>query len=1077
MGLTCAGLFLLCSAALGIEFMRNVATDPRSPRMSESALKLVQTVEDDTERSDLAIFYALASEVRLEGDYQSFYQDVAAAKEQIEEDIEDYRKQAQEDPNSPPRPNPVSIQARRISELRRLRDYFEYNLDLERKGVFLANRLRWIHPTGGGNDSQAGLPLPGLTATQRLEQTADHRIIHALRSHANPSYRVYEEGFAYSDRVEQTYAPKGPFNQGLVGLIRGDQAQDFNLFPSLEPGIYRGRLQAQLTLPSRDEGYLAFEQYQLYANFIGRQELALEFPNLETDQLPELIDSLGPEVRAAFTYYRRKDPAGDVPRMLFDLKDLSTPPILFQSGPAFFSQLQAYLEEAPQGNPPQDELGSAVYEVWRQIDPKRKEIKDVLQKLIENSNPTFPVYHLFDSNLRKLIGIIGALRSLESLAVLEVIDSSMRLSLKRLAADVVFRDNKKLADAFRSFVDEQDSGDQDGILLRLAVSLYASGGEHSLDTLQSAVVHAGFLSQAAGLGLAALIFSPLMLLLMWIAETGSRKLISRDRYREVAEKELPDPGQRKYILGTPVEIQGRSGLLERLRMLGGKGWGTIAVVGRRGVGKSRVLYELCHGSTGSESRGIRAWIAAPSHFQEEEFVTSALEKLALRTESAIAGQLGAAALSVREAEASARGVATKLYGGFTLLLAFIGWDFTYRLAKPEEFGIAALPITGVFVASVVALVYHLSRAQPVDLSRWLERERVSNPHAVFLYREARDVIRFLRARVLVEGRRPEATPPSWASSTTSVLVGGSLAIVVGAFLFLILLELVELEVEEIGFLLVVAFVTIFAIRRFTGDSVRTDSSSRPYAFGFMSLIDQYRNFATTVVKRVQNGALGDEARNERVIICIDELDKIVDFEEMRGFARRIKGIFEIPGLYYYVSLSNDALAAMYLGGVEGKNEIDSSFDHVVRLDPLSCDEAETVTNDYLKALGVEQRQPRIERTIAALSCGVARDIFRRCEELRVAGENSEADGENFVKRQRCTQASLSYESGLLTKEEVDATSASAQDCSAFVRSSLDPSDLLDRTSRIFRSSAEHDKVDDRRPRVFHSLGNILQVTI
>jgi hypothetical protein len=92
-------------------------------------------------------------------------------------------------------------------------------------------------------------------------------------------------------------------------------------------------------------------------------------------------------------------------------------------------------------------------------------------------------------------------------------------------------------------------------------------------------------------------------------------------------------------------------------------------------------------------------------------------------------------------------------------------------------------------------------------------------------------------------------------------------------------------------------------------------------------------------------------------------------------------IFEIPGAYYFLSISEDGLRALYLGAAEGKNEIDSTFDHIIRIPPADCDLGEEIARAYLNKHSNIPRDKRIDRTIAAISYGVPRDIIRRCDEI------------------------------------------------------------------------------------------------
>jgi hypothetical protein len=135
------------------------------------------------------------------------------------------------------------------------------------------------------------------------------------------------------------------------------------------------------------------------------------------------------------------------------------------------------------------------------------------------------------------------------------------------------------------------------------------------------------------------------------------------------------------------------------------------------------------------------------------------------------------------------------------------------------------------------------------------------------------------------------------------------------------------------------------------------------------------------VYRLTNRALQSGDDRSRLVICIDELDKVINFGDLRDFVRRIKGIFEIPGVFYYLSISEDALSALHLGSAYGKNEIDSSFDHILLLEPLRLNEGAQLAEKYLLHIGYSDLQTRLADCISVISAGVPRDVMRRCDEL------------------------------------------------------------------------------------------------
>ena len=72
----------------------------------------------------------------------------------------------------------------------------------------------------------------------------------------------------------------------------------------------------------------------------------------------------------------------------------------------------------------------------------------------------------------------------------------------------------------------------------------------------------------------------------------------------------------------------------------------------------------------------------------------------------------------------------------------------------------------------------------------------------------------------------------------------------------------------------------------------------------------------------------------RVVIAIDELDKMSDPDKVRALLRDIKGIFEIEGVHFLVSVSHEAARALRLAGVAERNEFNSSFYTAVELPVL-----------------------------------------------------------------------------------------------------------------------------------------------
>jgi len=145
-------------------------------------------------------------------------------------------------------------------------------------------------------------------------------------------------------------------------------------------------------------------------------------------------------------------------------------------------------------------------------------------------------------------------------------------------------------------------------------------------------------------------------------------------------------------LGTPVELFGREEVLRNLRSLAERGWSTIGVVGRRGVGKSRLLFSLFKDRfSESVTPTIRVWVSSPSRFQEEDFIYSMFERLALSTEGTIAGFLNAKPLSVRRMESRAAQIGAWTYAAGLVILGFLVLQMYHRWTRGQII-ITLLPI-------------------------------------------------------------------------------------------------------------------------------------------------------------------------------------------------------------------------------------------------------------------------------------------------------------------------------------------------------------------------------------------------
>jgi hypothetical protein len=130
------------------------------------------------------------------------------------------------------------------------------------------------------------------------------------------------------------------------------------------------------------------------------------------------------------------------------------------------------------------------------------------------------------------------------------------------------------------------------------------------------------------------------------------------------------------------------------------------------------------------------------------------------------------------------------------------------------------------------------------------------------------------------------------------------------------------------------------------------------------IVHEFREF----VESISSDSSGQKGR---VIIGIDEVDKIESDERARAFLNDIKVIFGIPHCYYLVSLSEDALASFERRGMPLRDVFDSAFDEIVRVHYLRLADAKSLL--YRRVVGLPVPFACL---CYCLSGGLPRDLIR-----------------------------------------------------------------------------------------------------
>jgi hypothetical protein len=113
------------------------------------------------------------------------------------------------------------------------------------------------------------------------------------------------------------------------------------------------------------------------------------------------------------------------------------------------------------------------------------------------------------------------------------------------------------------------------------------------------------------------------------------------------------------------------------------------------------------------------------------------------------------------------------------------------------------------------------------------------------------------------------------------------------------------------------------------------------------------------------------AEERRVIIGIDELDKMESETAAEQFLNEIKSVFGVRGCYFLVSVSEDAMSSFERRGLPFRDVFDSTFDEIVWFEPLTLAETIASIDRRVVLMPVPFKQ-----LCFALSGGLPRDLIR-----------------------------------------------------------------------------------------------------
>jgi hypothetical protein len=406
---------------------------------------------------------------------------------------------------------------------------------------------------------------------------------------------------------------------------------------------------------------------------------------------------------------------------------------------------------------------------------------------------------------------------------------------------------------------------------------------------------------------------------------ATRQTLAEELYTQGVKpiaRELFDPGEWELTMTvghTPglaelsnprfeVSTRSRTALADLMGNLNG---GAIGVAGPRGAGKSTLITSVCDGRTKVVDSGhVGFAVSAPVHYEPRDFVVHlltsaceavirdprALESLRDRAFQQLESQhrrrrtwfyfalaamfAGAAAFSGTHTDVTKGDARTLLLAGLAAIFgvcAYAGW----LRQSPLRFDPALL--TNATGARGVVVRVYLEAMWP--FLRGFLRPRV--PRGTSLRAAvADDAVRSEARKLHRETKFQQSFSSGWS---------GSLTLPLGV---------------EVG-----------------GDSTLSYAQVQ---MSLPELVGRLRDFLVFVATR----------KEMPVIVGIDELDKIGTTDEARAFLNGIKAVFGVPGIYFLVSVSQDAMSSFERRGLPFRDVFDSSFDEIVEARYFAFEETE-----------------------------------------------------------------------------------------------------------------------------------------
>jgi hypothetical protein len=133
----------------------------------------------------------------------------------------------------------------------------------------------------------------------------------------------------------------------------------------------------------------------------------------------------------------------------------------------------------------------------------------------------------------------------------------------------------------------------------------------------------------------------------------------------------------------------------------------------------------------------------------------------------------------------------------------------------------------------------------------------------------------------------------------------------------------------------------------------------------------YPEIVDSLKRFLSRTALELDETKRRVVIGIDELDRIEPAATARTFLNELKAVFDVPKCLFVLSVSDEALREAELAPVGRRDAFDSAIDEIIRVEPLDQETAERLLGRRVVGLPVP-----FTALFYCLSGGMPRDLLR-----------------------------------------------------------------------------------------------------